>query len=118
LFHKIIADECVDFRIVRTLRVAGFEVISILEESPSVSDRKVLEFAKARQGIVLTEDSDFGRWIFAHKFKNVGVIFLRYTAADIEKITRSLLLVLQTYQDRLARKFVVIKVNKLRIRDI
>lgn len=66
---KIVADECVDFRIVKKLRASGFEILSVLEECPSISDQKVLELTKAHQAILLTEDSDFGRWIFAHQHK-------------------------------------------------
>lgn len=115
---KIVADECVDFRIIEHLRAAGFEVISVREECPSLPDQQVLEFVKSAQAILLTEDRDFGRWVFAHKQKDVGVIFLRYPVSDLDAIIRSLLRVLSTYQTALARKFVVIKANKIRIRDV
>lgn len=115
---NIVADECVDFRIVKQLRASGFGVISIMEEFPSLPDQQVLEFVKTTQTILLTEDSDFGRWIFAYKLKDVGIIFLRYTVSDLDTIIRSFLRVLHTYQVALARKFAVIKANKIRIRDI
>jgi len=118
LHHKIIADESVDFRIVKQLRKEGFGVISILEKYRSIHDKEVLELAKKYKAILLTEDSDFGEWIFSHKEKCDGVIFLRYKPIDIEKILNSLVHILDKYKDTLATKFAVIKVNKIRIRDI
>ena len=43
MYHKILADECVDFRIVKKLRAHGFDVISVLEAHPSIPDKDVLE---------------------------------------------------------------------------
>jgi len=115
---NILADECVDFRIVRKLREHGFSVHSVLEECPSIPDPQVFELAKSYRAILLTEDSDFGRWVFAHKQKEVGVIFLRYTPHELHKIIFALIHVLRMYQGKLVRKFVVISTNKIRIRDI
>jgi hypothetical protein len=39
----ILADESVNYKIVKELRNNGFEVISILEKHPSISDKAVLE---------------------------------------------------------------------------
>jgi hypothetical protein len=38
----------------------------VREESPGISDRDVLSRAVEMNRILLTEDSDFGEWIFAH----------------------------------------------------
>ncbi|MFQ5751894.1 MAG: DUF5615 family PIN-like protein [bacterium] len=116
--YKIVADECVDFRIVTNLRTEGIEVISILEKYRSIPDKKVLELARLNKAILLTEDSDFGEWIFAHKEKGVGVIFLRYEPVDIDKILNSLISVLNKYKETLSNKFTVIRPQKIRIRDI
>ncbi len=116
--HKIIIDESVDFRLVTILREKGFDTLSILEEFRSVPDEKVLEITINHKAILLTEDSDFGEWVFSHKKKGFGVIFLRYLSSDIEKISTSLIYILKKYKNSLFDKFVVIKTNKIRIRDI
>jgi len=118
LHHKILVDESVDYRLVKKLRTEGFDIISVLEKHRSIKDKAVLELAKKHNAVLLTEDSDFGEWVFSHKEKSVGVIFLRYKPIDIEKISHSLVHILNTYKDTLANKFAVIKVNKIRIRDI
>ena len=72
---KLLADESLDFRIVLKLREAGFETISVLKDYQGISDKKVLSLARQFNAILITEDSDFGEWVFAHKEKATGVIF-------------------------------------------
>lgn len=118
MLHRIIVDESVDIRIVNKLRNENYNVISILEEYRSISDKEVLHLAKKHEAVLLTEDSDFGEWVFSHKKKGFGVIFLRYKQHDLEKILDSLLLVLNRHKDTLFNKFAVIKTTKIRIREI
>jgi predicted nuclease of predicted toxin-antitoxin system len=118
LLHRIIVDESVDIRIVNKLRKENYNIISILEEYRSIPDKEVLKLAQKHEAILLTEDSDFGEWVFSHKKRGFGVIFLRYKPHDLEKILNSLLLILSKYKDTLFNKFAVIKTTKIRIREI
>jgi len=115
---KILADESVDFRIVKELINKGFEVISVLRSYQGASDKKVLELAREHTALLLTEDSDFGEWIFAHKEKNVSVIFLRYKSSELKNISYSLIKILNEQGVSLYGKFVVITPKKLRMREI
>ena len=38
----LIADESVDYAIIQVLRESGYNVISIMEQSPGIDDKKVL----------------------------------------------------------------------------
>ena len=73
-----LADESCDFLIVRKLRSAEYDVLSVAESFPSSTDKQVLEHAVKEKRILLTEDKDFGEWVFAHGEKMEGVIFIRY----------------------------------------
>lgn len=115
---KVLADESVDFRIVKSLMDAGFDVVSVLKNYQGVSDKNVLELARHLNALLLTEDSDFGEWIFAHKEKDVSVIFLRYKAPEMEDISNSLKRILFEYNTSLHGKFAVITVKKIRIREV
>jgi predicted nuclease of predicted toxin-antitoxin system len=75
LLHRIIVDESVDIRIVNKLRKENYNIISILEEYRSIPDKEVLKLAQKHEAILLTEDSDFGEWVFSHKKRGFGVIF-------------------------------------------
>ncbi len=52
--NKLLADESLDFRIVKALRAAGYEVAAIAESDPSVSDDDVLGIANKPNAILLT----------------------------------------------------------------
>ena len=64
---KILADENVDYRIIKELRKKGFNVISVLDNYKGISDKEVLGQANKENSLLLTEDSDFGEWVFVHK---------------------------------------------------
>ena len=75
---KFLADESCDFIVVRTLRSGGYDVLSVAESFPSVSDLKVIQQAIKEERILLTEDKDFGEWVFAHGKDGAGVILIRF----------------------------------------
>ena len=56
----ILADESVDFNIVRRLREDDYKVQAVIETSPGISDEAVLVAANKLEAILLTEDTDFG----------------------------------------------------------
>ena len=117
----IIADEGVNGNLVRELRELKLQVDWILEISPGISDEQVIEYAKKKNKILITEDKDFGEWIFAHKIKGLTIIFLRYEKSDFENIMEFLkLLILQIDQKELKKyhQFITINKNKVRRRNI
>ena len=114
---KLIADESVDYRIVKKLRENKFDVISVHEKYRGMKDKKIIEITKAEDGILLTEDKDFGEWVFAHGVK-LSVILLRYKIEEIFEIIKSLIKILKKYNTELKEKFIVITTKKIRIRNI
>ena len=88
---KIVADQSVDYRLVRYLKDLDFEILSIQDRHPGIPDDEVLEISIKNKSILITEDSDFGEWIFAHKKKAIGVVFLRYHHTELNQIKNTLL---------------------------
>ena len=115
---NFLADENVDFRIIRQLREFQISVLSVMESQPGISDEKVIKLARKNNAILLTEDSDFGELVFSHKYKNVGIVFIRYVNEDLPQIVRNLIKVISQYDQSLYNKFVVITPSKIRIRDL
>jgi predicted nuclease of predicted toxin-antitoxin system len=115
---KLLIDESVDYRIVKKIRSFDVEINSVAELSRGIPDDEVLELSRQYNSILLTEDRDFGEWVFAHKERNVSVVYLRYKVEDLEKIIDSLSKVLLEKGQNLYGKFVVITINKIRIREI
>ena len=75
------ADESCDFSVIRALRTIGYSVKAIAEISRSLPDEAVLELAVAENRLLITEDKDFGEWVFAHHHAMTGVLLIRYPAS-------------------------------------
>jgi len=114
--ERFVADESVDFRIVTYLREAGFEVKSIVEENPSISDEKVLEQAFASNALLLTEDKDFGELTYRLKKRNKGIILIRLYGVSIADKIKKIESVMNNYLKGLHGKFTVISKEKVRIK--
>jgi len=81
----IIADESLNGNIVRELRELEFEVDWILESKAGIADSEVIEYAKENNGLLITEDKDFGEWVFFHKIDGLTIVFLRYESMNLMK---------------------------------
>ncbi len=75
---KLLANENFPKASVLLLRKLGYDVTSIGEDNPSISDNSVMEIAEAEQRIILTFDRAYGELIYKHNYKpKQGVIYLR-----------------------------------------
>ena len=115
---NLLADENVDFRIIKLLREKKFVVHSVLEDYKSVSDSKIIEIAKNLNSVILTLDKDFGEWVFSHKQYSNGILLLRYNSKEFAQIYESLISLLSNPKIELTGKFIVLSTKKIRIRDI
>jgi len=50
----LLADESVDFGIIKSLRLKGIDVVSILEDYSGIKDTEVLKIAQDNQYLLLT----------------------------------------------------------------
>lgn len=115
---EILADEGVNFRIVRKLREAGIKVTSAAENFPGATDREVLDHAARNKRLLLTEDRDYGELVFAHKLTSTGVLFLRYSRSEENDIVDSIRRILETHGPALWSAFTVVTATKVRIRPL
>jgi len=115
---KFLADECCDFLIVRTLRLAEYDVLSVAESYPSASDHQVLRHATKKKRILLTEDKDFGEWVFAHGENVSGVILIRFPANARRQLAEEIKSLVDIHGLELLRNFVVLEPGRARIRKI
>ena len=115
---KIIADESLNFEFVSFLRDNNFEIFSIAEKHPSVSDETILEMSLTSPAIIITEDKDFGELIFKNKKDFSAVILLRYNVSEEQLIQKSLLSLLKNHLKELHKSFVTITINRTRIRFV
>lgn len=115
---KLIVDEDVHNDILINLRLQGFDILSIRERFAGISDVEIIQIAKETNSIVITEDKDFGEWVFAHGIQGIGVIFLRYEFNDVKLISSKLISYLQQKDFNFERTFITITKNKIRSRKI
>ena len=62
----IIINENVDQVLIDRLRTENFETFSIRHQHAGISDRKVINIAKEKKGLIITEDKDFGELVFSY----------------------------------------------------
>ena len=75
---KFLTDENINFRIVKVLREAGYDVKDVKEEMKSSKDIEVLNFAIKEKRVLITYDKDFMKHPAFTNIKHAGIIFLKF----------------------------------------
>jgi predicted nuclease of predicted toxin-antitoxin system len=81
---NFVADESCAGPVVRALREAGHDVLSIEEVEKGATDEQVLQRAVDEKRVLITEDRDFGELVYARGRSSAGVMLVRFqkTASD------------------------------------
>ena len=114
----ILADESVDFAIIKLLRDNGFSVLAIVEEHQGWSDSEVLELAFQQQAYLITEDKDFGELTYRFRRPSHGILLVRMMEEPNEYKAALVLNVLKENFARLRHSFSVLEKNKLRVKPL
>lgn len=95
---KLLANENFPKASVLLLRTLGYDITSIGEDNPGITDQLVMETAQNEQRLILTFDRDYGELIYKYNYKpEQGVLYLRlseYSPEQQAKIVHELLSVL------------------------
>jgi len=113
---QLLADESVDYGIIKNLRILNFDVLSIADYSPGIDDKAVLEIAIKTNRLLITEDKDFGELVYRLKMYHKGILLIRMS--DLSRSER-LKVVPSTIKDfftKLQNSFSVMTSNGLRIK--
>lgn len=114
---RLLADENVAGSVIRALREAGQDVLSIATTNPGASDDAVLAQAREEGRIFLTHDKDFGELAFrVGAGTSCGVILLRLGGAGSEEDQRRAVAALLG-RDDWAGRFSVIEKDRVRMRS-
>lgn len=114
----ILADGNIDHSLIAALRTAGYAVDSFYESHRSFSDEAIIELSRNPPRLILTEDKDFGEWVFAHGVRDISVIFLRYHFKETSELLATLLELLRTRLPDLSGAFTTVGIRKIRIRRL
>ncbi len=110
-----LADESCDFAAVRALRGAGHDVLAVAEVSPRAEDEQVLKLATGQQRLLLTEDKDFGRLVYADQQAMGGVILIRYPASARSSLPHDVIQLVIDRGNDLAGRFIVMRPGRYRL---
>jgi predicted nuclease of predicted toxin-antitoxin system len=114
----ILADENLPVRFVQSLRSSGVDVYFIREHKRGINDEEVIALSKNPPRIILTEDKEFGEWVFAHNEKQISIILLRYKISELDEIIEVVSDLIRKRGKNLYGKYTTVTRNKIRIREI
>jgi len=112
----LLADESVDYGIIKNLRSLGIEILSIMEISPGISDQEVLKLANQKNLLLVTEDKDFGELVHRLKMEHKGILLIRMN--DVPRNERLTIIpeAIKISYPELENNFSVLMSNGLRIK--
>jgi len=114
---RFLLDQSADARLVAYLRSLGHDALRVGHDYPGgMPDPEVLSLAVADNRVLITDDKDFGEFVFHQHLPHLGVIFFRLGdyAPPCYKLAR-LEYVLTHYSDRL-RHFITVTPHRVRVR--
>jgi predicted nuclease of predicted toxin-antitoxin system len=115
---KLLADECCSAGLVSALRADGHAVLYVLEAFPGATDDVILDRAFSQDRLLLTEDKDFDELVHRLGLRARGIILLRFDVTDRELKAPRMRELLTRHREQLHGSFVVLEVDKVRIRPL
>ena len=113
---KILADENCEREMIAALRMAGHDVVTILDMAAGVDDGWVFEFAQNEGRVLLTNDRDFGVIAEHADVRPPAVILMRLERLGFRNRMEIILRRLAELGDGVDRQFVVIEPHQVRTR--
>lgn len=110
-----LADESCDFAIVRALRSEGYDVLAVSEVTQRSDDRALIDQAYREKRVLLTEDKDFGRLVYASHADSAGVILIRFPGNARQTLVQAITALVRDQSDGLLGAFVVAQPGHVRI---
>jgi len=114
---RLLADECFDERLAARLRAAGHDVVRVPVQS-GLDDLAVAQHAQREGRVLLTQDTDFGRIALGHGQPSTGVVILRASVADLDRLAARLVHLIAHAGEKLANTITVLDDRTVRSRPI
>jgi len=112
---RFLADESCDFSVVRALRADGHDVLAVADAARGAKDPEVVRLARDEGRVLLTEDKDFGWYVYAAGEGGIGVVLIRFPATSRRFLGSAVVDGVRTLADRLARSFIVVEPGRVRV---
>jgi predicted nuclease of predicted toxin-antitoxin system len=117
---RFVADVHISPLTVATLRQQGYDILRVTDVLPATTpDAEILEFARAENQIVLTQDLDFSALVALGGFIQPSLVTLRLSSAQPDVVSQRLLEVLpQLEQVLIEGSAITIEDNAVRFRKL
>jgi predicted nuclease of predicted toxin-antitoxin system len=112
---RFLADDSCDFRVVRALRTAGYDVVAVIEVARGADDDAIIAMAIRERRVLITEDRDFGQLVHAAAKRACGVILLRYPSSARADLPATVIDFVEKHGTQLVERFVVVEPGRIRI---
>ena len=115
---RLLADECVDCRIIAWLRSVGHDVLAVRDTCRGARDGDVLALARRDDRMLMTEDKDFGELALRSAESLPGIVLLRETDAALQQVLAALSTLLSADETSLRGSLVVVRGARIRVRKL
>lgn len=99
------------------MRGAGHDVVAIRDTMPGAADEAVIKRSLRESRILLTEDKDFGRLVFASAADPPGVVFIRFPATAREAMAQTIVKFVATHAHKMPGRFIVVQPGRIRLSE-
>ncbi|HUI56879.1 MAG TPA: DUF5615 family PIN-like protein [Bryobacteraceae bacterium] len=115
---KFLAGENFPRPALEALRKAGWDVFSIAQSCPGVSDDEIIALCADQQRVLLTFDKDFGELVFRRGLSTAsGIVLFRITPESPEEAAGVASALVESQPD-LGGVFCVVSRDRIRVRQI
>ncbi len=111
---QFLIDESLGHRFAKVASGHGYNIFFVGDIMRGAPDEIILSFAKKENLVVITEDKDFGELIFRLKKPSKGVILIRASTTNPEKLFGMVKGVLGKSKG----KFIVVKDGQVKVRSL
>jgi len=112
---KFLVDECTVPNVANWLKDIGYTVFSVFDENAGINDLGIIKKAQKENWVIITNDKDFGDFIFRDNHRHYGVILLRLQNEKSANKISCLEKFLVEFYDRIENNFIVITERNIRI---
>lgn len=115
---KFLIDENISQTVINYFIQKGYDVIIVKKEFPGREDSQLLGYAYRENRIIITNDKDFGFFVYYQKLPTRGIILFRFTEEFPSLKIAALEEVLNQKPDKILNHFIVITESGFRIRPL
>ncbi len=92
-------------------------MVAVAQTARGSEDEDVIRLTVREKRILLTEDRDFGRLVFAQGAESLGVVYIRFPVSARSRLGQSVVGLVNRLGERLQGKFIVLQPGRARIAE-